>query len=385
MTRKRKKDIISPSNDKTQTKRKMASNSSQNTAASSTQANVGQSFILPPMYHPSSPYYVGQTSLVAFQSTVSNVPTQSGLSNEMLQGIIQRLDSMDSKLNQLNKIQLTVDKITERLNTLDKKINDIERSNVFLSEQYEELSSSTIQHSDEISKLKNDMKHINDENLKLKQKNAEFSDSITDLKCRSMRDNLLFFGIPENEAFNPTPAVIQSNTSDLNDVYGSSQDIIDPSQPPNMEPMSTTKSTQHVIITTTDENCVDKCKSFCENILGIKDAKSKIVIQRAHRVGRSIPGKIRPIVAKLESESKSIIKNALKVINLKNTPCNVADQYPPEVKDRRKELIPIMVEARRLGKKAVLVRVFYVKYLCWVYRQLYCSIVMAMNTMCLCY
>ncbi|KAL4221207.1 hypothetical protein ACF0H5_019471 [Mactra antiquata] len=337
MTRKRKKDIISPSNDKTQTKRKMASNSSQNTAASSTQANVGQSFILPPMYHPSSPYYVGQTSPVAFQSAVSNVPTQSGLSNEMLQGIIQRLDSMDSKLNQLNKIQLTVDKITE-------------------SEQYEELSSSTIQHSDEISKLKNDMKHINDENLKLKQKNAEFSDSITDLKCRSMRDNLLFFGIPENEAFNPTPAVIQSNTSDLNDVYGSSQDIIDPSQPPNMEPMSTTQSTQHVIITTTDENCVDKCKSFCENILGIKDAKSKIVIQRAHRVGRSIPGKIRPIVAKLESESKSIIKNALKVINLKNTPCNVADQYPPEVKDRRKELIPIMVEARRLGKKAVLVR-----------------------------
>ena len=43
-------------------------------------------------------------------------------------------------------------------------------------------------------------------------------------------------------------------------------------------------------------------------------------------------------------------------VNLKSSEYNVTDKFPPEVKDRRKQLIPLMIEARRQGKRAELVR-----------------------------
>ncbi|KAL4221205.1 hypothetical protein ACF0H5_019469 [Mactra antiquata] len=353
MTRKRKKDIISPNNDKVESKRKMVTNTPSNNASNSMPANVGQSFILPPLYHPSSPYFVKQTSPLSYLTSTQANQNTSMVNNDTMQGILQRLDSMDLKLNQLNKIQSTVDKITERLNSMDSKINEIERSNTFLSEQYEELTACTDQNSKEISQLKTDLKSVKDENIKLKKANDECNDNIIDLKCRSMRDNLLFFGIPEGEAFNPPPVTITHNH-----VTHESQSTpsIDPSQPLVMESQSTESTTLYGAHGGSIENCADKCIVFCENILGISDAKSKISIERAHRIGRIVPGKVRPIVTKLDSQSKLMIKNALKIINLKNTVYNVADPYPSEVKERRKELIPVMLDARRQGKKAVLVR-----------------------------
>ena len=50
------------------------------------------------------------------------------------------------------------------------------------------------------------------------------------------------------------------------------------------------------------------------------------------------------------------VKRALQNINLRATSFNVADQFPQEVKEKRKQLIPTMLAARREGKRAVLVR-----------------------------
>ena len=86
------------------------------------------------------------------------------------------------------------------------------------------------------------------------------------------------------------------------------------------------------------------------------DASEKLFIDRAHRVGKFIPGKVRPIVAKFNSASKDAIKNALKSVRLKHTNYNVSDQFPLEIKERRKELIPVMIEARKRGNRANLVR-----------------------------
>ncbi|KAL4223417.1 hypothetical protein ACF0H5_016888 [Mactra antiquata] len=145
-------------------------------------------------------------------------------------------------------------------------------------------------------------------------------------------------------------------TSTHNHVTHESQSTpsIDPSQPSVMESQSTESTTLYGAHDGSIENCADKCMVFCENIFGISDAKSKI--KRAHRIGRIVPGKVRPIVAKLDSQSKLMIKNALKIINLKNTVYKMADQYPSLVLERRKELIPVMLDACRQGKKAVLVR-----------------------------
>jgi len=58
----------------------------------------------------------------------------------------------------------------------------------------------------------------------------------------------------------------------------------------------------------------------------------------------------------MDTNSKQVVKSALKSVNLRDTNYNVSEQYPQEVKDRRKQLIPIMLQARKEGKAAVLVR-----------------------------
>ena len=49
------------------------------------------------------------------------------------------------------------------------------------------------------------------------------------------------------------------------------------------------------------------------------------------------------------------VKNSLKNTNLRNTNFNVKDQFLQEVVDKRRNLIPAMIQARRQDKKAVLV------------------------------
>ena len=51
-----------------------------------------------------------------------------------------------------------------------------------------------------------------------------------------------------------------------------------------------------------------------------------------------------------------LVKGALKANNLKDSPYGVFEQYPQMVQERRRALIPVMVEARKAGKTAYLVR-----------------------------
>lgn len=60
-----------------------------------------------------------------------------------------------------------------------------------------------------------------------------------------------------------------------------------------------------------EEYCDEKIYICCEKVLNISDEKGKTKVI-AHRIGRSVQGKTRPIVTKLEYESKLKIKTALK-------------------------------------------------------------------------
>ena len=96
-------------------------------------------------------------------------------------------------------------------------------------------------------------------------------------------------------------------------------------------------------------------------LLNIKDPMSNIQFERAHRIGARKPDKIRPIVAKFVlSEHKDVVKAAASKFNLKAPPYDgayrVTDQLPPEVLERRKELIPRLISERAKGNKASLVR-----------------------------
>ncbi|VDI46958.1 Hypothetical predicted protein [Mytilus galloprovincialis] len=104
---------------------------------------------------------------------------------------------------------------------------------------------------------------------------------------------------------------------------------------------------------TYNENCVNKILEFCENQLKIENAKDKITLEKAYRLGKRKDGaaKPRPIVVKFRKfEDREMIRSVSN--RLKNTNYGISPQYPKEVLERRKKLVPIMLKERKKNKKA---------------------------------
>ncbi|VDI28781.1 Hypothetical predicted protein [Mytilus galloprovincialis] len=123
--------------------------------------------------------------------------------------------------------------------------------------------------------------------------------SVLDLKCRSMKNNLFFSGLCE---------VREENTEEL-------------------------------------------LRTFLHREIGID---YQIEFGNVHRFSNYPRGK-RPIVARFLyfSDLQYVLKNAYK---LRNSQYGIRQQFPKEIEDNRKLLYPIQKEAKRQGKKVVLVR-----------------------------
>ena len=219
--------------------------------------------------------------------------------------ILQRLDNMDQKLGQLNSIQSSINSITVKVNdietkfkTLESKVVTIENSRTFDSKTVEALQKKQ----NEIDTLLSKMRKVETEQTKKEQ---ELKAQVLDVQCRSMRDNLVFYRIPEE-------------------------------------------------LGETDDGCTRKILQFCEEKLEIENAARDIKLHRAHRMGRYTPTKVRPIVAKFAyyPDRELVRKNAGK---LKDTPFGISQQFPKEIMETRKRLVPIMKEARQRGQDAYIV------------------------------
>lgn len=307
-----------------------------------------------------------------------------GQCNDILQSVLDRLDTIDKKLGQLNSIQTKVDAINNRLDSMDLKILEIERSQSFICDKYDHINSTVNSNTSDIEKLQVAMEKLKYENTELKNKNDSFSEELIDMKCRSMKDNLLFFGVPEGNLQIPSETLeaselhishksdstadpmacangdmITENTNDDGGVL-EDEDRTGASALHNLPESSQSHGpvtgASYSAAASMSENCQAKVLDFCKKVLKIHEPNKSVKIIVAHRIGKYIPGKIRPIVARLEPDSKNVIKSALKTVKLKTTPYNVSDQYPQEVKEKRKQLIPELIKARREGKTAFLRR-----------------------------
>lgn len=270
-------------------------------------------------------------------------------SDPILQTMLAKIESIEKNMGQLNEIRMAVSDLTVRFDDMNKKISDIENSQQFLSEKYECVTKENEVNKTNIKKLQDEHKSLEDETIKLKASRDSLSEDIINLKCRSMRDNMLFFGIPEISS----PLSAEWSRSEVADLHNAGGAQGTGPAPTQQATTSTTLAANHNII----ENCEAKVHQFLSKVLNIQDPESKVHIDRAHRVGPYSAAKTRPIVAKFsDTASKLVVKDALKTVNLRNSPYNATEQYPPEVQQRRRELIPVMIQARKDGKRATLVR-----------------------------
>ena len=280
-------------------------------------------------------------------------------------------NKIDMILSKISKMEMNQTAFLTRLNDMEnkmvetnKKVVEIENSQCHISEKFDDMNSKTKINTSDIHRLQGEVKSLTKANDELTKSNKKIKDEVIDLKCRSIRDNMLFFGVPES----PSPAYtgVGSSTVDeqataMDDNSGATGGPSIPYNGPSLFKAPLSSSASFADVTKQGENCADLVYEFCETLLKIENHRMKIQIERAHRIGSRKPDKIRPIVAKFVlSEHKDIVKAAASNIDLKSAPYNgvyrVTDHLPPEVVARRKELIPRLIEERAKGNKANLVR-----------------------------
>ena len=249
-----------------------------------------------------------------FAGYVSPIPNQHQVQQQQPDMILDTLRVMSNKLEQistkLNKLDIIDTRLTElernvvsvntELKSMKAKVNGVEECVTFINNQYEDQKKN-------INEIKKSVSSMSDENEAfLKELNAvrtEFehlNERHLDLQMRSMRDNLIFEGIKEMQ----------------------------------------------------NENTEEALREFMKTEMNITDEPQ---FHRVHRMGKKIQGKHRPIVAKfvLYKERERIRKAAPSTLSGK--PFGINEQFPKEINDRRKVLYPQYKQAKRMGKKAVMI------------------------------
>lgn len=202
---------------------------------------------------------------------------------DILQSIDQRLLSFDGRL--------------ALVEVLHKEFQALRESLEFSQQQVASLTSENAQLRESVKNLTDGVSQLSNENKKIKE-------TILDLQARSMRDNLVFAGIPERAEENPEETV----------------------------------------------------KSFLQQQLKLPlDAVRNITFHRVHRMGgkKQDSRRPRPIVAKFEHyKQKEQVRSRGR--ELKGTDFSMNDQFPKEILDRRRALFPLRKKFIGEGCRAVI-------------------------------
>lgn len=236
--------------------------------------------------------------------------------------ILDKLEMMNKRLCKLDSIESQVKSINERVVTIDtrltlletsvreqgRRLNDIEASRNYDSQVCHDLETKQINIDRCLQAEKKLREAMQTDLQKLKLENSRLSDEVVDLQSRSMRDNLLFFGLIEKELHEDRK----------------------------------------------NENCTELIKTLFKDTLLLENY-AEIKIDRAHRIGKYSHDKTRPVVVKFNYyQDKIAVKNAA-LDKFPNTTYRVSDQFPRVIQEKRRQLVPELKKAREEGKDAVLV------------------------------
>ncbi|KAL4221296.1 hypothetical protein ACF0H5_019559 [Mactra antiquata] len=117
---------------------------------------------------------------------------------------LDKLDKLDNTENNVTKLVSKISNIETRLNINEKATSELQTSVTFLSSKYDDFVAQSKTDSAKLSECSSKVQTITSENEELRniitemdELNKSLKDDLIDLKCRSMRDNLVFTNIPE--------------------------------------------------------------------------------------------------------------------------------------------------------------------------------------------
>jgi hypothetical protein len=210
-------------------------------------------------------------------------------------------NDQNTKIEEIYAMMKTMMKKLDTLEHIEKRIKAVEQDVKDLKTSLEYAHLEVVDIKKEFEENKEVILEVQTKIQNLEETNRKLQDNIIDLKARSMRDNLLFFNISEDE----------------------------------------------------NENMTETIHDILENQMGFEDAKNRVKIDRSHRLGKPTHPSIRrtkprPIVAKFNffQDREFIRKNARK---LKGTRIGISEQFPEEIEAIRRYLYPEMKKAKSAG------------------------------------
>ncbi|CAG2186310.1 unnamed protein product [Mytilus edulis] len=239
--------------------------------------------------------------------------------NDKIDSLAQKVDQMFQKLSTLDKIdeklkkfESSINNLAKNVGTVNKRIDEIEKGMEFVNTSFEvskterENLKSTV---DEIQINNGEIvTHLDD----IRRNLNHLTERHLDLQTRSMRENLVFSGIPHK-----------------------------------------------------DEETIEETENIIKNFMYTElKMETTVDFHRAHRFGKETEFrdkkdgrliKTRPIVCRFKNfKDREIVRSSAK--ELKGTHYGIQEQFPKEINDKRKMLWPYFKQAREDKKKAYLKR-----------------------------
>lgn len=207
---------------------------------------------------------------------------------------VSKIDGIEKMVHNINS---KVNDLEAKVKTMDSKVTECEKSSQFVSNEFEKTKKDLKSANDDLKRLNGKCKDFEKAVDALETKNKTLEDKANDLEFRSLRENLLFHGIPEG---------------------------------PN-------------------ENCEHLVQQFITDILEIGQM---VKIDRAHRLGKP-RGKIRPIVVKLHNyKDRELIRTtaADKSEKLKDLKQGVGVQQTKAVLQKRRDMNAVFEREKAAGR-----------------------------------
>ena len=111
------------------------------------------------------------------------------MQNDGQSDIMKILSEINAKLNKLDNIE-------KHLPRVDDEIKELKESFTFVNDTTDDIK-------DEQNKQRASIKRLEESIEKIEARNADLQRELVDMKARSMRSNLVFYNLPEQEKDDP--------------------------------------------------------------------------------------------------------------------------------------------------------------------------------------
>ena len=213
-------------------------------------------------------------------------------------------------LKQMDKRIMAIDNRLSTLDTLEKQVtnfeSDLKKLWTLVYDNNTVIHEKTNKLTDEVEGLNYSLSQAQDEISKLKRDKVNIEDNLLYVQSQSMRNNLMFANIPESTHEKP-------------------------------------------------EDCERLVRQLLTHKLQLaQEIVDSISFERVHRTGEKATGenvKPRNIVAKFSSfKDRELVRRDK--VKLKGTNIFIFEQFPKEIADRRRSLLPKLKQAFKDGKRA---------------------------------